>query len=197
MVEGVICVSLEQIKANKKRKKTKRLIFRTVILGVMVAAVIFALISNFKKDSTIYKVGDKAPDFQLQQVNKNNELETVQLSDLEGKGVMLNFWATYCKPCEAEMPFMEKLYPDYKDKGIEIVAVSLDANELVINRFIDKYDLTFPTPHDKESEVMDLYKVGPIPSTFFINPDGEIEEIVEGALTLERLEGYFKQIQPK
>lgn len=197
MVKGVIRVSLEQIKANKKRKKTKRLVFRSVILGVMVVAVIFALISNFKKDSTIYEVGDKAPDFQLQQVNKNNELETVRLSDLEGKGVMLNFWATYCKPCEAEMPFMEKLYADYKEKGIEIVAVSLDANQLVINRFIDKYDLTFPTPHDNKSEVMDLYKVGPIPSTFFINPDGKIEEIVEGALTLERLEGYFKQIQPK
>ena len=69
---------------------------------------------------------------------------SVQLSDLEGKGVMLNFWGTWCKPCEAEMPYMETLYPEYNDKGIEIVAVSLDSTELVINRFIDKHDLTFP-----------------------------------------------------
>src|SRR5690625_6794168 len=74
----------------------------------MIAAVVFALISNFNKDKTIYEVGDQAPDFQLEQINKNNELETVQLSDLEGKGVMLNFWATYCKPCEAEMPFIDR-----------------------------------------------------------------------------------------
>ncbi|HLR66356.1 thiol-disulfide oxidoreductase ResA [Virgibacillus alimentarius] len=190
-------MSLEQRKANKKNKKRRRLVFRSIILLLLLSAVVFALVSNFNKDKTSYEAGDKAPDFKLQQVNKNNELESIQLSDLEGKGVMLNFWATYCKPCEAEMPFMEKLYPEYKDKGIEIVAVSLDANELVINRFIDKYDLTFPTPHDANSEVMDLYDVGPIPSTFFINPDGEIEEVVNGALTLDKLEDHFQEILPK
>ncbi|GLO65082.1 redoxin domain-containing protein [Oceanobacillus kimchii] len=77
------------------------------------------------------------PDFQLQQVNANNELETVQLSDLRRKGVMLNFWGTWCEPCKDEMPYMQDLYPEYKDKGIEIVAVSLDAMEIVVNRFID------------------------------------------------------------
>lgn len=187
---------LEQARASKSNKKKRRFIFRSVILTILLAAVIFALISNFNKDNAIYEVGDQAPDFKLQQINKNNEVETIQLSDLKGKGVMLNFWATYCKPCEAEMPYMEKLYPEYKEKGIEIVAVSLDASELVIHQFIDKYDLTFPIPHDKKGQVNDLYKIGPIPSTFFISPEGEIVEKVEGALTLERLEEYFKEIQP-
>ena len=72
---------------------------------------------------------------------------------------MLNFWGTWCKPCEKEMPYMEKLYPKYKEQGVEIVAVSLDSTELVVHRFIDKYDLTFPIPHDKDSQVRDLYKV--------------------------------------
>ncbi|MEC5422422.1 thiol-disulfide oxidoreductase ResA [Virgibacillus sp. C22-A2] len=189
-------MSLEQIKKRKRNKKRNRLIFRTATLAVLLIAVVFALVSNFQKDKTIYSVGDKAPDFQLQQINNNNELETVRLSDYEGKGIMLNFWATYCKPCEAEMPYMEKLYPEYNEKGIEIIAVSLDATQLVVNRFIDKYELTFPIPHDTRGQVMDLYKVGPMPSTFFINPEGEIEDIVEGALTLERLEGHLQDIQP-
>lgn len=190
-------MSLEEIKKKKKNKKRNRLIFRTTILAILLIAVVFALVSNFQKDKTIYSKGDKAPDFQLKQINKNNEVETIQLSDLKGKGVMLNFWATYCKPCEAEIPYMEKLYPEYKEKGVEIVAVSLDATQLVINRFIDKYDLTFPVPHDTKGQVMDLYKVGPIPSTFFINPDGTINDIVEGALTLKTLEGHLQDIQPK
>lgn len=190
-------MSLDGIKKKKKGKKRNRLIYRSAILIVLLGAVVFALVSNFKNDSTVYRVGDKAPDFKLTQISKNNELETVQLSELKGKGVMLNFWATWCKPCEAEMPYMQQLYPEYKEKGIEIVAVSLDSTELVIDRFIDKYDLTFPIPHDKTGEIRDLYKVGPIPSTFFINPDGEIEEFVSGALSLESLEGYLQAIQPK
>lgn len=174
-----------------------RLIYRGIILAVLVGAVIFALVSNMQKDNTVYRAGDEAPDFQLNQISKNNELETVRLSDLEGKGVMLNFWATWCKPCEAEMPYMQELYPEYKDRGVEIVAVSLDSTELVVDRFVDEYDLTFPIPHDQNGEIRDLYKVGPIPSSFFISPDGEIEEVVNGQLSLDNLRGYLDRITPQ
>jgi len=189
-------VSLEQARNRKKDKKRKRFIFRTTILLILLAAIVYALISNFQKDKSIYGVGDEAPDFQLTQISENNDLETINLSDFEGKGVMLNFWATYCKPCEAEMPYMEELYPKYKDKGVEIIAVSLDATPLVIHKFINKYDLTFPIPHDSKGQVMDLYKIGPIPSTFFIGPDGKIVDKVEGALTLDKLEEHLQEIQP-
>lgn len=190
-------MGIEKAKQKKHRKKRNRLIYRGAILAVLVGALIFAIVTNMQKDNTIYRAGDPAPDFQLTQISDNNDLETVRLSDLEGKGVMLNFWATWCEPCEAEMPFMQALYPEYKEKGVEIVAVSLDSTELVVDRFIDRYDLTFPIPHDQKGEIRDLYKVGPIPSTFFINPDGEIQEVVNGALTLERLEGYLNEITPE
>lgn len=188
---------MEEVRQKKKAKIRNRLIFRSVVLAVLIAALVFALVKNANNDNTIYKVGDEAPDFKLQQVNENNELEEVQLSDYKGKGVMLNFWATFCKPCEAEMPYMEELYPTYKEQGIEIIAVSLDSTKLVIDRFIDKYDLTFPIPYDKRGQVSDLYKIGPIPTTYFINPEGVIVEKIEGALTLERLETYFKEIRPE
>lgn len=190
-------MNLEQKKKKKRNKKRNRLIYRTAILLVLLGAIIFAIVTNLQEDNTVYRVGDQAPDFQLPQINKNNETETIQLSDLRGKGVMLNFWATWCKPCEREMPYMQELYPVYKERGIEIVAVSLDSTELVVDRFIDKYDLTFPTPHDKSGEVRDLYKVGPIPSTFFISAEGEIVEYVSGELSLERLEGYLRDILPE
>ncbi|WP_121641454.1 thiol-disulfide oxidoreductase ResA [Virgibacillus sp. Bac330] len=190
-------MSLDEIKQKKKNKKRNRFIFRSVILLILVGAVVFAVVQNLQDDKIIYTVGDNAPDFQLEQINKYNERETVRLSDLKGKGVMLNFWGTWCKPCEEEMPYMQKLYPQYKEKGVEIVAVSLDSTELVVHRFVDEYDLTFPIPHDKDSQVRDLYKVGPIPSTVFINPQGKIVEVVNGALSLERLDGYLQEITPK
>ncbi|SHG65346.1 Peroxiredoxin [Virgibacillus chiguensis] len=190
-------MSLDEIKQKKKNKKRNRFIFRSVILLILVGAVVFAVVQNLQDDKIIYDVGDNAPDFQLEQINKYNERETVRLSDLEGKGVMLNFWGTWCKPCEEEMPYMQKLYPQYKEKGVEIVAVSLDSTELVVHRFVDEYDLTFPIPHDKDSQVRDLYKVGPIPSTVFIDPQGKIVEVVNGALSLERLDGYLQEITPK
>src|SRR5690625_4629852 len=110
---------------KKKTRIKKRFIFRTTILVILVAAIAFALVTNLTKDQTIYRVGDQAPDFRLEQINQNHHLDTIQLSDTNGKGVMLNFWATYCEPCEIEMPYMEKLYADYQDKGIEILAVNL------------------------------------------------------------------------
>ncbi|WP_217585399.1 thiol-disulfide oxidoreductase ResA [Lentibacillus saliphilus] len=190
-------MSLEDRKASKHKKKKQRLVFRAIILSVLLGAIVYALVDNLQKDKSIYKVGDEAPDFELLQVNDNNEMEKVRLSELRGKGVMLNFWATYCDPCEAEMPYMQSLYPEYKEKGVEIVAVSLDGAELRINRFIEKYGLTFPIPHDKKDTVRELYKVGPIPSTFFINPEGVIVDKVEGALTLESLEGHLEEITPQ
>src|SRR5690625_5119488 len=190
-------MSVEGTKKNVKNNRKDRLIFRTSILIVMVGSMLFGLVSNIQADKTIYQVGDEAADIELKQINKNNELETIRLSDFKGQGIMLNFWGTLCKPCEEEMPYMQELYPVYKEKGIEIIAVSLDNTELVVDRFIDKYDLTFPIPHDKTGEVRDLYKIGPIPSSIFINPDGEIQRIVNGALSLESLESYFKEILPK
>lgn len=188
-------MALEEARKKKRNKMKRRFFYRTFILAILLGALIFALVANFNQDKEIYRAGDAAPDFELIQINSNNELEKIRLSDLKGKGVMLNFWATYCPPCEKEMPYMESLYPKYKD-DIEIVAVNLDQSEIVIQQFINKYDLTFPVVHDTKSDVMDLYKVKPLPSTFFIDPEGIIVDKVEGALTLERLEEYFLAIQP-
>ncbi|CEI83785.1 thiol-disulfide oxidoreductase ResA [Oceanobacillus oncorhynchi subsp. incaldanensis] len=189
-------MSREERDIQKQKKKRNRFIFRSSILVVLVGAVIFALFSNSKDEDEIYRAGDAAPDFQLTQVNDAVDEDVTQLSDFEGKGVMLNFWATWCGPCKDEMPYMQELYPKYKEKGVEIVAVSLDGTELVIDNFIEDYGLTFAIPHDTNSDVRDLYRIRPMPTTFFINPDGTINEVVQGALTLERLEGHLDAITP-
>src|SRR5690625_7876897 len=89
---------------------------------------------------------------------------------------MLNFWGTWCAPCREEMPYMESLYPEYKEKGVQIVAVNLDQSELKVDQFIEEFNLTFPVPHDVRDEVRELYGIGPLPSTVFINPEGIIDD---------------------
>ncbi len=175
-------------------KKKNRLIFRTVVLFVMLGAIVFALVTNLMKDQEKVKEGEIAPNFSLQELNGD---KTYVLHDeFKDKGIMLNFWATYCEPCKDEMPHMDELYPKYKEKGVEIIAVSLDSSELIINNFLDDYDFSFPIVHDKRGEVMELYDVFEIPSTFFINKNGEVERIISGPLTLENLDNYLEEIVP-
>ncbi|HLR59319.1 MAG TPA: thiol-disulfide oxidoreductase ResA [Pseudogracilibacillus sp.] len=191
-------MGLDKVREKKKKKMRSRYIYRASILLALAAAVLYALVTNLTGEKvTNHDIGDDAPNFELVQVNKHNEKEKVNLSELKGKGVMLNFWGTWCAPCRKEMPYMESLYPEYKEKGVEIVAVNLDQSELKVNQFIEEFDLTFPVPHDVRDEVRELYGIGPLPSTVFINPEGVIDDIVIGALTLESLEAQLKNIQPK
>ncbi|MGV2620326.1 UNVERIFIED_CONTAM: thiol-disulfide oxidoreductase ResA [Halobacillus marinus] len=175
-------------------KKKKRLLFRSFMLLVMAGLVVFAIFANGKEDKEVIAKGEEAPDFQLKKFGTE---ETVRLSELEGKGVMINFWATFCGPCKEEMPYMQELYPEYKEKGVEILAINLDSTDLVVDKFINQYNLTFPILRDKDGQVMELYNINPLPSTLFITPDGDIEEQVIGPLTLDKLEGYLKRITPE
>lgn len=176
------------------KKKRKRLVFRSLMLAGMIGLVVFAVISSLNSNEKVIAKGEKAPNFQLQKFGTD---ESITLRDLEGKGVMLNFWATYCGPCKDEMPYMEKLYSEYKDKGVEILAINLDSTDIVVEQFLQEYGITFPVLRDKGGQVMSLYNIGPIPTSIFINPEGEIVEQVKGKLTLDKLEGYLQQITPE
>ncbi|MBA2173826.1 thiol-disulfide oxidoreductase ResA [Halobacillus locisalis] len=182
------------MKESTLKKKQKRLIFRSAMLLVMAGLVVFAVVSSLGGEDAVIAKGEKAPNFQLKKFGTD---ETVDLRDLEGKGVMLNFWATYCEPCKDEMPYMEELYDKYENQGVEILAINLDSTDIVVERFLQEYGLTFPILRDESGQVMDLYQIGPIPTSIFINPEGEIVEQVRGALTLSKLDGYLQQITPE
>lgn len=113
-----------------------------------------------------------APDFEL--VNLSGE--KVRLSDYRGKKVFLNFWATWCGPCEIEMPYMESYYKKNKDlENVEIIAVNMtkrEGNVENVQNFVDNYGLTFPVLLDNKGKVEDMYKIISYPSTYLINEDG-------------------------
>ena len=98
------------------------------------------------------------------------------LADYAGHVVLLNVWATWCLPCEAEMPSMERLHRSYADSGLRIVAVSIDdpGNEDAVREFIERYDLTFEILHDPTKRIIDVYRTNGVPETFVIGRDGVI-----------------------
>ncbi|WP_243386466.1 thiol-disulfide oxidoreductase ResA [Bacillus kexueae] len=172
--------------------KKNRLIIRTVILSLLLAALGYTLYSNFFVSKEKVQVGSVAPDFVL----KSLDGESIQLSDFEGKGVFLNFWGTWCEPCKREMPYMERQYQYYKEQGVEIIAINVAESNLAVENFVNQHGLSFPVVLDKNMEVLNAYGVDPLPTTFLINPDGEVIDIITGQMTERNIRDYMELIKP-
>ena len=140
-----------------------------------------------------YKEGARAPDFELIDLEGN----TIKLSDYKGTPVFLNFWASWCGPCKAEMPFMEKVYAENKDRSFEILAVNVTTSEKSIGnveKFVADYELTFPIPLDEKGSVSHQYNIIGYPTSFFIDSEGVIRSIAHGPLTEEEMEKRIKRL---
>ncbi|WP_124727733.1 thiol-disulfide oxidoreductase ResA [Staphylospora marina] len=172
--------------------KQTRYWVRRVLFLAMVAMIGFALYQGVFRADAAPETGSEAPDFRLRTLDG----KTVSLSDFRGKGVMLNFWGTWCEPCRTEMPAMQQAYEKYGEQGFVILAVNIGETEVTAGAFARQYGLTFPILMDSDRNVTKRYKIGPIPSTFFIAPDGTIKRVFQGPVKLEQLEGYVREILP-
>lgn len=138
--------------------------------------------------------GKAAPDFKLGSLNG----ETVSLSDYRGKKVILNFWATWCPPCKAEMPHMQNFYEKNANEGIEIVAVNLtniDNGQEAIESFVADYGLTFPILLDKEGMIGPQYQAFTIPTSYIIDSNGIITKKVVGPMNEDTMINLTKDIE--
>lgn len=123
-------------------------------------------------------IGFIAPDFTLTTLDGDQS----RLSDLRGKVVLLNLWASWCGPCRAEMPAMQRLYDRYQGQGFEILAVNAtnqDSRQAAA-AFVEEYGLTFPILLDIDGTVSAQYLLRALPTSFFIGPDGVIRDVVVG-----------------
>jgi peroxiredoxin len=135
----------------------------------------------------IVKPGEPAPLFQLRDMNG----QVVSLSDLRGKVVLVNFWATWCGPCRIEMPAMERLYRTYDRKDFEILAVSTDAQGVAVTRpFQQENQLTFPILHDADFRVGLSYGARTLPMTFMVDRQGIVRQQIFGARDWEASEAH-------
>lgn len=131
------------------------------------------------------QTGFAAPDFTLSTPTG----ETYTLSELRGNAVLVNLWATWCPPCRAEMPAIQKIYDEYKQDGLIVLAVNMTAqdNALNITPFVAQFGLDFPILLDETGEVGAAYQLRSLPSSYFIDRAGIISEIVIGGPMSEAL----------
>jgi len=129
------------------------------------------------------QTGNQAPDFVLETLDGN----VLRLSDLKGKKVFLNFWASWCGPCEDEMPHMQEYHDTFAaESNYEIVAVNMTQRESSkedVADFVEEYQLTFPIVLDPNGEVEKLYEVLAFPTSYILNEEGVVVHSFKGPIT--------------
>ncbi|MDR3593794.1 TlpA disulfide reductase family protein [Clostridium sp.] len=132
----------------------------------------------------------KAIDFKLKDLNG----QELSLSDLKGKKVFLNFWATWCPPCKAEMPEIEKLYQETKDSDLVIVAVEIGEPLDTVKPFIENNKYNFKALLDPNQSVATKYNITSIPTSYFIDAEGYIVSKHVGGMNIDQIKSYIKTL---
>ncbi|HUU49749.1 MAG TPA: TlpA disulfide reductase family protein [Nitrospinota bacterium] len=154
------------------------MINRKVIIVLVFLVIAIFFLQWLKKERFKPPIpGNPAPEFSF----KNLEGQVVDLKDFREKVVLLNIWATWCKPCRDELPSMELLYRKLKDRGFEILAVSIDKDSSIVKPFVEELGLTFPVLLDPKGKITRLYRTIGIPENYIIDKRGIIKEKIIGA----------------
>ncbi len=162
-----------------------------LVIGIVLLSVIWMYISRVPTmnagDSAppSPQIGFSAPDFTLNALDG----EKMTLSDLRGKVVLVNLWASWCPPCRAEMPTLDAVYRKYRDTGFVVLAVNTtyQDTEADARAFVQRLGLTFPILLDRDGTTSQRYKLQGLPTSFFVGRDGIIRDIVIGGPMSETL----------
>jgi cytochrome c biogenesis protein CcmG/thiol:disulfide interchange protein DsbE len=142
----------------------------------------------------VYSVSNDAPDFNLPGIKGN-----VQLTELKGKVIYLDFWASWCKPCKKSFPWMNEMQQRYADDGFEVLAVNLDKDRKLADEFLKQVNTRFTVVFDENGTTASLYKLKGMPSSYLITRDGKVSASHVGfrEKDKEKLEQAIKKLLGK
>ena len=169
---------------------------RSLLVGVVLLASLTALpaFDGWSMGSRVPAVGMQAEDFRLTDLDGKSQ----SLSQYRGKIVLLNFWATWCKPCTTEMPAMQASFDKLRDKGFAVIAVNEFEDDARVREHIKQYGHTFPVLMDHDNKVANQFGVFGLPVSVFIDQEGRVQEYLKGGLlTEQKIEEIVARIQKK
>jgi peroxiredoxin len=165
-----------------------------VLMGLALLAALTALpaLNVWSMGSRVPAVGTMVEDFHLTDLEGKSQ----SLSQYRGKIVLVNFWATWCKPCTTEMPAMQAMYEKLRDKGFVVLAVNELEDEAKVREHIATYKHTFPVLLDRDNKVANQFGVFGLPVSVFIDQEGRAQEYIKGGLlTEQKIEETVARIQ--
>jgi thiol-disulfide isomerase/thioredoxin len=135
------------------------------------------------------QVNKPVPDFEFVSMSG----DPVHLDDLKGKPILVNFWATWCAPCKLEMPLIQAFADKYADELV-VLPINADDDPAAIQKFIDELRLTMPVYVDKDGKVESLFHILGLPTTYFIDREGNLKKQHVGVMTEEQLHAYLVEL---
>lgn len=154
-----------------------------LMVGMLVAILGLFPFDGWSMGSRVPTVGTTAEDFRLIDLEGKQQ----SLSQYRGKVVLVNFWATWCKPCTTEMPAMQTIYDKLRDKGFVILAVNELEDDAQVREHIRQYGHTFPVLMDRDNKVANQFGVFGLPVSVFIDERGVVQEYIKGGLLTEQV----------
>jgi peroxiredoxin len=209
MENPIMSIQEKQFEDNKNGRNWLLLIAGFAVLAAMAALFIGAYVPSGGDASTVagpsqsevalpqsgppLEVGFQPYNFALQDLEGNS----VALGDYIGRPLIINYWATWCAPCRVEMPHLQNTFEARGADGLALLALNQDESAPEVEAFFDEFGLTFTALMDEDGQTSENYGVGRIlPTTFFINADGEITAIHRGPMTQGQIDGYLAETIP-
>ena len=152
-----------------------------LMIGVFVAVLGVLPFDVWSMGARVPTVGTQAEDFRLIDLDGKSQ----SLSQYRGKIVLVNFWATWCKPCTTEMPAMQAMYDKLRDKGFGVLAINEREDDIKVREHIKQYGHTFPVLMDRDNKVANQFGVFGLPVSVFIDQEGRVQEYIKGGLLTE------------
>ena len=176
--------------AARRPGRTVAMVVVFVLVAALLALVAFQMRRNGPLAAGRVGEGERAPDFTLQTFAG----ETIRLADLRGQVVVVNFWASWCVPCEAEALELERAWQQYRDRGVMFLGVDYVDTEREALAFLDEFGVTYPNGPDLRTEISHRFRVRQVPETFVVDPTGTLAAVFIGPTTQAQLQAAIEPL---